>query len=817
MEGATVALLSAAGAVSAPAAAGEPPRSLAEAVSAEETVFYAAIEDVAAFRQGASETAIGKMWREEEIRVGLGELAKMLEEDQEGRDALAFLRALKSVVEGPWRRAEIACAIEEPKEGEPVLVARGLLSGPPVLPSGLTAEGLAALFPNLAGRLRLFKGGWRLSFEDGEVLLALCAEGCFFAAALGRGAVLSQGITWPVASSPPQPLAAALPPAGAERAAAGRLLAFFNGAAGRRAIARPAVAREMGWDAEALALARLMGLDRVDQAFLTLRPDGEGFRQTAEIRLGPGNSGFWPAFAAAPQGALRSFARLPADALLAIAGKLSWETLRDGAAAGLDALPPLDAREVRGWTASLQAGAGVSIARDLLPALGEEAALAVGRLPPGLPSIPPLVVLIEVKDAAQVEACLARVADFVKERGAPYAKTPYAGTALYNFGGAGRGRGPEMFFQPTFAVTETHLAASTSPQALKGLLSAWKRPDFKGLAGEARFQAAAARVRPEWLSCGVVDLPQIVALAYNTVLQFAGIAQGFGGKPVINVNALPPSEVLTRHLSVAIAATRAAPDRLSLKAWSPLGTHILPVEPVTLSACGVMAVAGAAAERRRQRLWTCEMHLRRVYWSVTAVAQDGNPLPMRFEELLLVPSDDGHGSIPLEAFYCPLDPAAPPASLDATDAARAGEWIRTHPSSYRWIRRHAREGREGRVVAFERKPSHDGSRHVLFVGGGVELVDEERFQTLAREQNLLPRPRPAVALTPELERQIAARVAALGSDAFAAREEATKWLLATGPVTRPFLEKAAKSLDLETRSRAVRLLESFAEEEMAAE
>lgn len=811
---AALAVLAAVAPLAASGAPGAARETLADRVP-EDVLLYAAFEDPAAFRAGARGTALGKIWREEEIQSARSEFRRFVEKEADD-ELLPFLKAAKFALIAPLTRCELAVWIDTAPDGKTCL--RGMAaveSGDGKSPRGALETGITSLMRGEHTAERRADGmHWR--GRGGDLLLVERGATCFLTgvAAERIGDLAAEDLS---RATPQKPLArlplfaSALETLG--KRDPGRLVAFANLEVLKRWLVRaPEVARELDIEPELVTLVRALGFDRLQTAGLSLAPEGEGFRSRFHL-LSSWETGTLPAaLASAGRSPLRSFDRLPADVLVASAARVPWEALWKAGARVLDRLPAEDVAEVRGGLEAVQKGSSVRILADLLPVLGEETAFCLGKPAPGLIPIPPMTAMVEVKDAKKAEACLARIADYAAAQGAPYAKTPYGGRTLYHFGGAAGGGMQRMdpmggLFQPTFVVTETHLVAATSPQALKSLLSAWKRPEFAGVAGTERFKAARGKVPADAPSAAYVDLPEVVTFVYNTVLQFAGVAQGFGGEDLpFNMNALPSADVLTRHLAGSVESVDFRADGIRISSWSPIGINLSGLDPVTVSALAGFFWIQEMEDRRRSSIWTCQYRLQQLGQQISQhEARHGAP-PRRLADLYADVADESWWEI--SNLYCPLDPNDPGSRQGGVD--RWKKWPETHPPSFRHVR--ARPGKAEpatRVQVYEAKACHGGRRHVLFANGSVELVDETRFKELADAQGFLAPPAPPPAATPELLRQIDEKVKALSANDFSVREEATEWLMAAGPAAVPAVKRAVDTTDPEVKSRARQILDQI--------
>lgn len=777
----------------------------------EDVLLYAALEDPAAFREGARQTALGKIWREEEIQAARIEIGKLVEKGADN-DALPFLKGAWGLLRTPLSRCEIAAWIDRAGPGKTCLRAAAAVA---------SADGRSLRAALEAGLLSLIQGehtvekrpdGARWRGREVELLLVERGGVCFLSAVAADDLEdLRAGELPPTAPAKPLARSALFVSVrqGLGGPGGGCLAAFLNLDSLKRWLVRePDLARELALEPELLAFARTLGLDRVQAAGLSLAPEGEGFRSRFHLHASWAPGTLPAILAGTGRGALRSFDRLPAEALVASAARIPWEALWRGGRAVAAGLPSEDARDLRAGVAAIEKGASVRIFQDLLPALGEETAFCLGKPSPGLLPVPPMTFFVEVKDAKKVEACLAKIADYASSQGAPYAKTPYGGRTLYHFGGGpAGGKDPfEMLFQPTFVVTETHLVAASSPQMLKSLLSAWKRPGFSGVAGTERFKAARARIPADVPSAAYVDFPELVTFLYNTVLQFAGVARGFGdGEAPFNVHALPSAEVLTRHLTASIESMEFRADGFRVASWSPVGVNLSGLDPVTVSGLAGLGWIQGARSRRESARWTCQSHLQQLGMRIAAHEAQHGALPKRIEDLDDTQADDGMWVA--AQFYCPLDPNRP----EGFQPQGGKAWVASHPSSYRYVRarKGAADGAAARVRLYEKEPRHGGKRHVLFSDGTVELVDEARFSELARRDGFLDLVKPPPAATPEFLRQVDEKVKELAADDFTRREAATEWLVAAGPAAVPAVKRAAADTDPEVRSRARRILEEI--------
>lgn len=344
-----------------------------------------------------------------------------------------------------------------------------------------------------------------------------------------------------------------------------------------------------------------LGLDAVQAVGLADIPAGTGYRTELAITMTErrGLFGFFPS--EPPSHRFAKYA--PANALLYGGERFDAAQAWSGVLDLAGSFDP-NAREQLAH-GERQAGAmlGVDIRNDLLAALGTEWAAYVGS-PPGGGLIPDIAMFATVRDRERLEKALATVAARLQPHAADEGvrmrvrEADFRGTRIH-FVELAEERGDPIPVAPAWAFGEDFVVFALYPQTIKNALL--EKPS---LAANEDFRACLRRVPKSAVSSTYVDLRGLVGWLYNTATPFLQVLQGTIDRELapygfeLNLQDLPPAEVITRHLSGAITYTAVEDDCVRMGMVSPFGAPLL-VAPVAALAAGAAAARSTAMRRQR--------------------------------------------------------------------------------------------------------------------------------------------------------------------------------------------------------------------------
>jgi hypothetical protein len=345
-----------------------------------------------------------------------------------------------------------------------------------------------------------------------------------------------------------------------------------------------------------------LGLDAVQAVGFADIPSGTGWRTELAVTMTErrGLFGFIPS--EPPSHRFAKYA--PAGALLYGGERFDAAQAWTGV---LDLAGSFDANvraELEGGERQAGAMLGVDIRKDLLEALGTEWAAYVGS-PPGGGLIPDIAMFATVRDRARLEKAL----DTVVARLQPLAAeervrmrlrdTHFRGTHI-RYVELAEERGDPIPVAPAWAFGEDFVVLALYPQTIKNALL--EKPS---LAANEDFQACLRHVPKTAVSSTYVDLRGLVGWLYNTATPFLQVLQGAINRELaqygleINLQDLPPAEVITRHLSGAVTYTAAEKDCVRMGIVSPFGAPML-IAPIAMLGAGAALVSTGAVHARRE-------------------------------------------------------------------------------------------------------------------------------------------------------------------------------------------------------------------------
>lgn len=252
------------------------------------------------------------------------------------------------------------------------------------------------------------------------------------------------------------------------------------------------------------------------------------------------------------------------DTMLFYDASMDWQTVTGDAY--LSSLPPK----------ALAFLAGAKIDPKQLPDIfGNDLGLIVNW--PSNEGIPSALLSLEVKDRSRAESL---VGSAFSTFAAPVAPSTLKGASVYAISGI-----KTPFLEPSLAVGDKILLISLTAPGLDRALSV--KPGDPTLEGAAAFKSALSAYKESGQAFGYVDSKAIFERIYNLIRPIAIIAGTMSpnvGK-VVDVNKLPDTETISRHLSPILYTNRQLSDGMLIESSGP----------ITLSQAIVLIAGGAGA------------------------------------------------------------------------------------------------------------------------------------------------------------------------------------------------------------------------------
>ncbi len=369
---------------------------------------------------------------------------------------------------------------------------------------------------------------------------------------------------------------------------------------------------------------------------------------------------------------------------------------------------------------SLEQKCGVSIARDILPALGKNSIAYISltdKLPaPVIPFFGGLerVTLFEVTDEKALLAAIDRIVSYAQLNpqflaeiappgtlAPPTIETISLGTVRLVYLSV-KGM---PFFTPTVAVYGKYLIYADSTDAVKRAIDNIIAPGPSILDADdySRVRAVLAKA-PTQLAYLALD--RMVDMFYDHAVPFftrSLDAAAVNGTAPFKSSDIPPRQVAKRYIDGVGMSMVTSGNLIDIQAYSPFGFAPLaaPVAFFALAGPGALPAVSAdsADEAPRMRLREIGRALQ-----VSTIEQKG-----LFPEALA-------DVLPPEMLQAPQDPAP------------------DSPVDYEYVRGLSSSSPGSRLLVYERKGLNPDGRYVLFVDGTVQFLSEADFQTLLGEQ-----------------------------------------------------------------------------------
>jgi prepilin-type processing-associated H-X9-DG protein len=363
-------------------------------------------------------------------------------------------------------------------------------------------------------------------------------------------------------------------------------------------------------------------------------------------------------------------------------------------------------KEYQDGLAKLNQERGFSL-EELLGNLGDEAAVAVKI--PELIGIPPILIVIEVKDEARALEILSRFLEQAHARPQPFSTV--AGAAIQTTTLA-----PGVML--SYAVKDGHLILGLSPLSVASALKAAESGD--SLATSPQFQAAVKAIPEETIFSAYVELGPVarflVGLAYFIeskvqtvlpVLRFEMTTSSQGARIIQTLT------VESQRMGVLTCYGVRNKDTFSLHAAIPLGA---------IRCAAAMLPEPVARAREAARREACMKNLRQIALACFMYLNDHKSMfPERLSELKEYVGN-------LEVFSCPETEAeiTVPEDIDSK-------------SSYTLIGGFSLKDVKNpseKLVLYESVKNHTEGANVAFADGHVEWVSSERLQELLKQAGL---------------------------------------------------------------------------------
>jgi hypothetical protein len=208
---------------------------------------------------------------------------------------------------------------------------------------------------------------------------------------------------------------------------------------------------------------------------------------------------------------------------------------------------------------------GIRVREDILERIGPELAM-IGNWRSGARS-PDVAIVGEITEPDKLRPALDSAMNALKRSAlgdddkAPWDETEAAGQKLRTVRiGAG-------LFAPTYTATDQFFILASTPDYARTLLSQAK--DSKPtLATSTTYQQSMNRLSPNGISYGYADLRGLFDPLYAMARR--GASQ-IGSNEFVDVDKLPPSETIARHLFPFVSTTVVGPQDATSTSFSPLG------------------------------------------------------------------------------------------------------------------------------------------------------------------------------------------------------------------------------------------------------
>jgi len=363
--------------------------------------------------------------------------------------------------------------------------------------------------------------------------------------------------------------------------------------------------------AEFESVGRKLGLNTLESVAVADIPSGTGFRTELAVTFLERRGLFALAQPGRPSNRFAGYA--PAYSLLYGAERLDLAAFFDTVLAITKAFGVHD--KVDAAVQRANATLGVDLRQDVAAALGTEWGGYLARPPEG-GLIPDYAMFVTVRDRPRLEKALETIATrlpaLVEASGVVVrANEAHFRGVRIRFLELSMKNGDPIPVAPAWAFTDDFLVFALVPQTIKHALL-----EKRSLQGSDEFQTLLRRIPQNSVSYTYVDMKGVTAWIYNTAVPVLQVLQGaineklarFSdgmrmGRMRLNLQDLPPAEVLTRHLGGAMFYSAVEDDCVRYGYVSDYGATLLIAPIMMLGTLGTLAAKGEheAADQARRR------------------------------------------------------------------------------------------------------------------------------------------------------------------------------------------------------------------------
>ncbi len=296
----------------------------------------------------------------------------------------------------------------------------------------------------------------------------------------------------------------------------------------------------------------------------------------------------------------------PKDSFFYTGSRVDLSGIADSLLAAMKEMEPRGHEEVMGMLEQLDSELGFSLLGDLLPNLGDEFSVWMGKAPYGS-LIPETIFTANVKDEAKIVACM----NAAKEKfgaNAMVGSFKFMGQELHYCDlGKIMSRdeiGPGL--KPCWMIDNGNLMFALAPQTLKNYMASRnsQRDSLAQNTDVANAMAHFKRYNPNTAntSFAYFDLASLITMALDTaspILQSVNFPREAMMGLDVDFNMLPTGDVFRRHLFGFSSATSTTDAGMMSEMHSPFGY----VGLITAVAVPVAAIAFTARSQRAEPAW----------------------------------------------------------------------------------------------------------------------------------------------------------------------------------------------------------------------
>jgi len=351
------------------------------------------------------------------------------------------------------------------------------------------------------------------------------------------------------------------------------------------------------WRQEAEQIVTAFGFDAIEHIAIADVPQGTNWRSEFFVKLKE-RRGLFSFIQDAPT-SHRFAAYTPSNPLLYSAERADMGRYLDEFVAALDHFEPGAKQEMAEILARYNKVLGIDVRKDLVGSLGHEWAGYVD-VPEGGGLIPDVVLFASVKDRARLSkslrALVEKYSDVLamhgerKARRAPRIRhrKSKAGAHTIHSIEITQHNGEPVPVMPSWTLGDDYIILALWPHTLRNALS---RPH--SLRDNPEFNKLRQSVPQGATASSYVDCAALVGFAYNTLVPALQAVQGAANRELqpygasLNFHELPPSSVITKHLSPCMSYFKMEKDAVRMGYVSPFGLSV-----ATAGTAGLGALVG---------------------------------------------------------------------------------------------------------------------------------------------------------------------------------------------------------------------------------